>query len=133
MAIRLRLSLLVACAVLLVGPASVRAASPETTPGDATTAPGQNLSKKPDQSNGVIHPKEVDPAIEKPEPKTGDSNVVAPPGTSGGASRRSQNDRRLLPIQGPRGPETPVLSLLWVSSRFARNIPSGCGDIQTAI
>jgi hypothetical protein len=56
------------------------------TPGDAKpTPPAQNLSKKLNQSNGVIHPKEVDPAIEKPAPKTGDSNVVPPPGTSGGA------------------------------------------------
>ena len=34
---------------------------------------------------GVIHPKEVDPAVEKPAPKTEDTNVVPPPGTSGGA------------------------------------------------
>ena len=86
MAISLRLCLWVAGAALVAGSAFAQAANPETTPGDATTAPGQNLSKKLDQSNGVIHPKEVDPAIERPEPKTGDSNVVAPPGTSGGAS-----------------------------------------------
>jgi hypothetical protein len=47
--------------------------------------PPQNLSEKLNQSNGVIHPKEVDPAIEKPAPKAGDPNVVPPPGTSGGA------------------------------------------------
>ena len=50
------------------------------------TAPAQNLSEKLNRSNGVIHPKEVDPAIEKPAPKVGDPNVVPPPGTSGGAS-----------------------------------------------
>ena len=72
MAISLRLCLWVAGAALVAGSAFAQAANPETTPGDATTAPGQNLSKKLDQSNGVIHPKEVDPAIEKPEPKTGD-------------------------------------------------------------
>jgi hypothetical protein len=54
----------------------------ETKPG----APAQNLSEKLNQSNGVIHPKEVDPAIEKPAPKAGDPNVVPPPGTSGGAA-----------------------------------------------
>jgi hypothetical protein len=27
----------------------------------------------------------VDPGIQKPAPKTGDPNVVPPPGTSGGA------------------------------------------------
>ena len=53
----------------------------ETKPG----APAQNLSEKLNRSNGVIHPKEVDPTIEKPVPKTGDPNVVPPPGTSGGA------------------------------------------------
>src|ERR1700733_8501552 len=54
----------------------------ETKPG----APAQNLSEKLNQSNGVIHPKEVDPAIEKPAPKAGDPNVGPPPGTSGGAA-----------------------------------------------
>jgi hypothetical protein len=54
----------------------------ETKPG----APAQNLSEKLNPSNGVIHPKEVDPAIEKPAPKAGDPNVVPPPGTSGGAA-----------------------------------------------
>jgi hypothetical protein len=79
MIISLRLCLLVAGIALVAGPALAQAATPETP-----TAP-ENLSKKLDQSNGVIHPKEVDPAIEKPVPKTGDSNVVPPPGTSGGA------------------------------------------------
>jgi hypothetical protein len=67
--------------------AFAQAANPETTPGHAEpTAPAQNLSKKLNQSNGVIHPKEVDPAIEKPVPKVGDPNVVPPSETSGGAS-----------------------------------------------
>jgi hypothetical protein len=48
--------------------------------------PAQNLSKELNQTNGVIHPKEVDPAIQKPTPATGDPNVVPPPGTSGGAA-----------------------------------------------
>ena len=80
MAISLRLRLLVAGFALVAGPAFAQAATPETP-----SAQGQNLSKKLDQSNGVIQPKEVDPAIEKPVPKTGDSNVVPPPETSGGA------------------------------------------------
>jgi hypothetical protein len=58
----------------------------ETTDGAKRTAPAQNLSEKLNQSNGVIHPKEVDPAIEKPAPHTGDPNVVPPLGTSGGAT-----------------------------------------------
>ena len=86
MDILLRLCLLVAGAALAAGAAFAQAATPETP-----TAPGQNLSKQLDQSNGVIHPKEVDPAIEKPAPKTGDSNVVPPPGTSGGAPARSMS------------------------------------------
>jgi hypothetical protein len=98
MAISLRLCLLVAGATLVAGSAFGQAANPETTPSDAKpTAPGQNLSKKLDQSNGVIHPKEVDPAIEKPVPKTGDSNVVPPPGTSGALPRRSRNEPTARP------------------------------------
>jgi hypothetical protein len=49
------------------------------------TAPAQNLSEKLNRSNGVIHPKEVDPAIQRPAPDARDPNVVPPPGTSGGA------------------------------------------------
>ena len=74
MAILLRLCLLVAGAALGAGAAFAQAATLETP-----TAPGQNLSKKLDQSNGVIHPKEVDPAIEKPTPKTGDFERGAAP------------------------------------------------------
>jgi hypothetical protein len=50
MDIGLRLCLLVAGATLSVGSAFAQAATPETP-----TAPGPNLSKKLDQSNGVIH------------------------------------------------------------------------------
>jgi hypothetical protein len=56
----------------------------ETTPGAEPTAPAQDLSKELNQSNGIIHPKEVDPGIEKPAPNARDLNVVPPPGTSGG-------------------------------------------------
>ena len=45
----------------------------------------RTLSERLNQSNGVIHPKEVDPAIEKPAPQARDPNVVPPPGTSDGA------------------------------------------------
>jgi hypothetical protein len=88
-----RLCLLVAGVALVAGSSFAQAPNPtpppapldsvqrETKPG----APAQNLSEKLNQSNSVIHPKEVDPAIEKPAPKAGDSNV-APPGTSGGAT-----------------------------------------------
>jgi hypothetical protein len=91
-----RLCLLVASVTLVAGSAFAQAPKTPTpaAPLDSTTpspnhsapaAPAQSLSKKLNQSNGVIHPKEVDPAIEKPPPKVGDPNVVPPPGTSGGA------------------------------------------------
>lgn len=51
-------------------------------PGAKPAEPAQNLSEKLNQSNGVIQPKEVDPAIEKPAPKTLDTNVVPAPGGS---------------------------------------------------
>jgi hypothetical protein len=90
-----RLCLLVAGATLVAGAALAQAPNPtvpldsaprETTPGAQSTAPAQDLSKKLKQSNGVIHPKEVDPAIEKGAPVVRDPNVVPPPGTSGGSA-----------------------------------------------
>jgi hypothetical protein len=85
-----RLCLLVAGATLVAGAAFAQAApldsAPrETTPGATPTAPAQNLSKELNQSNGVIHPKEVDPAIDKAAPNVRDPNVVPPPGTAGGS------------------------------------------------
>jgi hypothetical protein len=84
MAIVSRLCLLVIGVTLVAGSAFAQA--PNSAPGKPTPgAPAQSLSKKLSRSNGVIHPKEVDPGIEKPAPKAGDPNVVRPPGTSGGA------------------------------------------------
>ncbi len=80
--------MIVASVTLVAGAAFAQAtgAAPnEITPGANPTALAQNLSKELNQSNGVIHPKEVDPAIEKPAPNARDPNVVPPPGTSGGA------------------------------------------------
>ena len=92
-----RLCLLVAGLTLVAGAALAQAPNPaptptttrdsapgETTPGVRPTAPAENLSEKLHGSNGVIHPKEVDPAIEKPAPNARDPNVLPPPGTSGG-------------------------------------------------
>jgi hypothetical protein len=84
-----RLCMIVAGVTLAAGAAFAQAASPapnEATSGANPTAPAPNLSKELNQSNGVIHPKEVDPAIEKPTPDARDPNVVPPPGTSGGAA-----------------------------------------------
>jgi len=96
--IGLRLGLLVAGVALVAGPAFAQTPNPAPTPGAALdSAPGQDtsgappaspaesLSEKLNLSNGVIHPREVDPAIEKPAPKAGDPNVIPPPGASGGA------------------------------------------------
>jgi hypothetical protein len=84
-----RLFLIVAGATLLASAAFAQTTGPapnEAAPGANSSAPGQSLSKELNQSNGVIHPKEVDPAIQKPAPSTGDPNVVPPPGASGGAA-----------------------------------------------
>jgi len=91
-----RLRLLVAGAMLVAGSAFAQAPNPtpspttppdsvrgENAPGATPTAPSENLSEQLNQSNGVIHPKEVDPAIEKPAPEARDPNVVRPPATSG--------------------------------------------------
>ena len=82
-----RLCLLVAGVTIVAGSVFAQAPDkPEATPAaPLNSAPGESLSEKLNRSNGVIHPKEVDPTIEKPVPKTGDPNVVPPPGTSGGA------------------------------------------------
>ena len=81
-----RLCIIVAGVTLVAIAAFAQATSPapKNTVPDANP-PAQNLSKELSQSNGVIHPKEVDPAIQKPAPHTEDPNVVPPPGTSGGA------------------------------------------------
>jgi hypothetical protein len=83
-----RLCLIVAGVTLVASAAFAQATSPapkDLTPDAKPAAPAQSLSKELNQSNGVIHPKEVDPAIEKPAPNARDPNVVPPPGTSGGA------------------------------------------------
>jgi hypothetical protein len=90
-----RLYLWVAGAILVAVPAFAQAPKPTappdaaplgTTPGADSNAPAQDLSKKLNQSNGVIHPKEVDPAIGKGAPMVHDPNVVPPPATSGGSA-----------------------------------------------
>jgi hypothetical protein len=81
-----RLCMIVAGVTLIARAAFAQAtSSAPNEPGANPTAPAQSLSKELNQSSGIIHPKEVDPGIQKPAPKTGDPNVVPPPGTSGGA------------------------------------------------
>jgi hypothetical protein len=85
-----RLCLLVAGATLVAGAAFAQAPNPaaplDSTPGAKPPAPTEDLSKKLNQSSGVIQPKEVDPAIEKGVPVVRDPNGVPPPGTSGGSA-----------------------------------------------
>ncbi len=50
----------------------------------ASTAPNQTLSDKLAQSNGVICPPNVDPAIKAPTPNAGKMPVIPPPGSPGG-------------------------------------------------
>ena len=91
-----RLSLLVACVALVAGPAFAQAPKP-TAPPDAahdakSTAPAENLSKKLNQSNGVIHPEEVDPAIEKGRPSCTIRTWSLRQGLQAALPRRSQNE-----------------------------------------
>jgi hypothetical protein len=44
----------------------------------------QPLGQKLNQSNGVICPPDVDPAMKAPTPKTGDPSVIPPPDSPGG-------------------------------------------------
>ena len=44
----------------------------------------QTLSQKLDQTNGVICPPDVDPAMKAPTPKAGNTPVIPPPGSPGG-------------------------------------------------
>lgn len=72
--------------------AAVAASSTALTAAQAADSTGctpqeqsnQTLSEKLDQTKGVICPPDVDPAMKAPTPKTGDTPVIAPPGSSGG-------------------------------------------------
>ncbi len=83
--------MIVAGVTLIASAAFAQATSPapRTTTGAGSTTPAKSLSKKLSHSNGVIHPKEVDPGIQQPAPKTHDSNVVPPPRDFARRSRAS--------------------------------------------
>jgi hypothetical protein len=51
---------------------------------NATTGSGTNLSDKLAQSDGVLCPPNVDPAIKAPTPDVGNMPVIPPPGSPGG-------------------------------------------------
>jgi hypothetical protein len=89
----LGLAALVTVGILSAGPHLAQAAQNQNaTDADSgktvpmKPAPGANLSQKLSNSNGVLHPKDVDPKMQKPTPPTGPSaSVIKPPGTPGGA------------------------------------------------
>jgi hypothetical protein len=65
-------------------PNSPSASSNPASPDSAFAKQPGALSDKLGASNGVIRPKEVDPAIEKKPPPTGTAAVIKPPGSPGG-------------------------------------------------
>ena len=82
--------MIVAGVTLVAGAAFAQATSPAPkaiTPGANPTAPAPSLSKELSRSNGVIHPKEVDPGIEKAAPKTRGSQCRAAAGEFGRRAR----------------------------------------------
>jgi len=54
------------------------------TPQERQQADQNKLSQKLDDTAGVICPPDIDPAMKAPAPKTGDTPVIAPPGSPGG-------------------------------------------------
>ncbi|MBV8567920.1 MAG: hypothetical protein JO273_20930 [Methylobacteriaceae bacterium] len=78
---------LVAGALYAITPSALALADePQDIPNTDITGKG-NLSRKLDESGGVIHPKtDVDPKIAKPAPvpDPGSTPVIPPPGTPGG-------------------------------------------------
>jgi hypothetical protein len=92
--ISLLAALIVAAFVAPLAITSAPAASsdePSQGPSPSPAAPDSTFAKQPgalsdklDAANGVIRPKEVDPAIEKKPPPTGTTAVIRPPGSPGG-------------------------------------------------
>ena len=74
-AMETRLRLLISAITLIAGSAVAETPNATPTPGQQMApgggppAPAENLSDELNKSNGVINPKEVDPAIEKPAPR----------------------------------------------------------------
>ena len=88
---RIPLAWAASVALLATVPASAQTTAPKPAPttipekiapGAKPTAPAKNLSRELNRSNGVIHPKDVDPAMNKGVPKTSDRNVIPPPASA---------------------------------------------------
>jgi hypothetical protein len=64
--------------------AQTQPVDPKACSDAARNSPNQTLSDKLDQTNGVICPPNVDPAIKAPTPNAGNMPVIPPPGSPGG-------------------------------------------------
>jgi hypothetical protein len=74
-------------ATLMVGSSAVvRAQAADPIPCTPQEKSNQTLGEKLNQTNGVICPPEVDPAMRAPTPKGSDPAVIPPPGTPGNDS-----------------------------------------------
>jgi hypothetical protein len=75
----------VALAVFCAAIGNARAADTTgCTPQERQQANQNSPSQRLDDTAAVICPPDVDPAMKKPTPKTGDTPVIAPPGSPGG-------------------------------------------------
>jgi hypothetical protein len=81
MNIRAKYALIVLAGLLAGWPAWSQADSQGCTPQERN---GQTLSQKLDQTNGVICPPDIDPAMKAPTPDGGKTPVIPPPGSPGG-------------------------------------------------
>jgi hypothetical protein len=98
-----RLCMIVADVTFVASAAFAQATSPapnEITPG---AKPTENMSKELSQSNGIIHPKEVDPAIQNRPPTRGETPTSCPrQGLQAALPPPSQNKRRVSgPVKHP--------------------------------
>jgi hypothetical protein len=75
------------CAALALMLAVVSTAAQAADPQPCSKAErgNQTLSEKLGQTNGVICPPDVDPAIKAPTPNGGSIPVIPPPGSPGGS------------------------------------------------
>jgi hypothetical protein len=81
MNINAQYALIVLAGLLAASPASSQANSQGCTPQERD---GQTPSQKLGQTNGVICPPDIDPAIKAPTPEGGKTPVIPPPGSPGG-------------------------------------------------
>jgi hypothetical protein len=64
--------------------AFAQAANPQACAPQSRDSSSQTLSDKLNQSNGVLCPPDVDPAMKAPTPHSSDQPVIPPPGSPGG-------------------------------------------------